>query len=86
MTTTLDAETEQLALAIAAKTGEGINDIVKAAVEARARAVGIKCSTSSSDDRFKAMLAIAQRAARRPVLDPRSADEIIGYNDRGLPA
>jgi antitoxin VapB len=28
---------------------------------------------------------IAQRVATLPVLDPRSADEILGYDERGLP-
>jgi hypothetical protein len=31
------------------------------------------------------MLAIAKRAAQRPVFDKRSPDEIIGYNAFGLP-
>jgi len=28
---------------------------------------------------------VAMRFARRPVLDPRSVDEILGYDDSGLP-
>jgi hypothetical protein len=31
------------------------------------------------------MEAIAARSAARPIADPRSADEIIGYDDFGLP-
>jgi hypothetical protein len=29
--------------------------------------------------------AIAARCSKRPVVDPRSADEIIGYDEFGLP-
>jgi antitoxin VapB len=29
--------------------------------------------------------AIAEHCANLPVLDPRSADEILGYNEHGLP-
>jgi antitoxin VapB len=29
--------------------------------------------------------AIRKRSAGLPVLDPRSPDEILGYDDRGLP-
>jgi hypothetical protein len=31
------------------------------------------------------VLAIARRYASRPVLDDRPPDEIIGYDERGLP-
>jgi uncharacterized protein (DUF433 family) len=33
---------------------------------------------------FAAMMAIAKRAAQRPVFDPRRPEEIIGYNALGL--
>jgi antitoxin VapB len=31
------------------------------------------------------IMAIAERVARAPVLDDRSADEILGYDENGLP-
>jgi antitoxin VapB len=31
------------------------------------------------------IMAIARRSALRPVIDDRSPDEIIGYDERGLP-
>jgi hypothetical protein len=31
------------------------------------------------------VMEIARRAADRPVLDPRSPDEIIGYDEQGVP-
>jgi hypothetical protein len=35
--------------------------------------------SSDSEERFRAMMEIAKRAARRPVFDRRRPDEIIGY-------
>ena len=38
-----------------------------------------------AEDPIPRMLAIARRYASRPVIDDRSPDEIIGYDERGLP-
>jgi antitoxin VapB len=40
---------------------------------------------SSADERFTAMMEISRRCAALPELDPRSADEIIGYDENGIP-
>lgn len=40
----------------------------------------------SPEDRFAAIMAISRRCAALPELDPRSADEIVGYGENGLPA
>lgn len=37
------------------------------------------------EERHQAILRIMRRAATRPVLDPRCPDEILGYDDDGLP-
>ena len=34
----------------------------------------------NSEERFRAIMEIAARAAQRPIFDPRRPDEIIGYN------
>jgi hypothetical protein len=39
----------------------------------------------TGDELIARMEAIAVRSASRPVVDPRSIDEIIGYDDFGLP-
>jgi hypothetical protein len=39
----------------------------------------------SKDELIARMEAIAIRSAARPMADPRSIDEIIGYDDFGLP-
>ena len=86
MTMILEPEAERLAADIAKKTGQAIAVVLKTALTAHAQAVGVlPTAPRSSEDRFDAMLAIARRAALRPVLDSRSPDEIIGYNDLGLP-
>jgi hypothetical protein len=86
MTTILDPEAERLAAEIARKTGRPVADVLKAALTAHALATGVLPSpVTSSEERFNAMLAIAKRAAQRPVFDGRSPDEIIGYDAVGLP-
>ena len=39
----------------------------------------------STEERFAAMMAISRRCAALPELNPRSADEIIGYDENGIP-
>jgi antitoxin VapB len=77
-----DPETERLARALAARTGETLTIATRRALEERLRRVG--------SDRRKASLLEDLAASRRrwralPILDSRSADEIIGYDDDGLP-
>ena len=39
----------------------------------------------TADERFAAMMEISRRCAALPELDPRSADEIVGYDENGIP-
>ncbi len=39
----------------------------------------------TKDELIASMEEIASRSAARPTVDPRSIDEIIGYDDFGLP-
>ncbi|WP_048645563.1 type II toxin-antitoxin system VapB family antitoxin [Nitratireductor soli] len=77
-----DRETELLARKLAERTGESITLATKRALEERLRRVG-------SDARKAALLedlaAIRRRWSILPVLDSRSADEVIGYDENGLP-
>ena len=77
-----DPETERLARDLAERTGESITVATKKALEERLRRV--------SGARQKALLledlaAIRHRCAALPVIDNRKPDEIIGYDERGLP-
>jgi antitoxin VapB len=85
----LPPETEQLARLVASSSGTTPEQVLKEAVEARARelgvvmpAVGRKPGRMPSVER---MMAISERFANRPVVDPRPADEIIGYDEFGVP-
>jgi antitoxin VapB len=84
----LAPETEQLARLVAARSGTTPERVLKEAVEARAREMGVmptgnhRRPDKPSADR---MMAISERFAAYPVLDPRSPDEIIGYDEFGVP-
>ena len=84
MTMTIPTEIEQLARLVAVKTGKTPDDIIKEAVEARARAAGIAppARRTFDDTRIKAIIA---RVSALPLLDNRTADEIIGYDEFGVP-
>jgi len=77
-----DPETERLARTLAERTGETITIATRRALEERLRRIG-------SDARKVALLEDLAASRRRwsalPVLDNRGADEIIGYNENGLP-
>jgi antitoxin VapB len=90
MTITLptDLETERLAKKLAQETGKSLPAIVKEAIEARASAAGIAAPTGinlNHGELLARMTALTQCFAAFPVLDPRTADEILGYDDRGIP-
>jgi antitoxin VapB len=74
-----DAETDRLARRLSALTGESITVAVKNAV--RQRIEREERERASVEE----LLAIAKRIASRIDRDGRTADEIIGYDERGLP-
>jgi hypothetical protein len=84
MSITLDPPAERLVEQIAQKTGKKPAEVLTAALSAHVRATGV-LPQPSSEERFDVMLAIANQAAQQPVFDPRTPDEIIGYNAFGLP-
>lgn len=69
---------DQLARELAALTGESITDAVVASLEARLALERRRRRGLGIDD-------IVGRFARLPVLDTRDADDIVGYDDHGLP-
>ena len=76
-----DPETKRLARELAALTGEEIAQAVKTAIAERLERERRQRGRAS----VEALMEIARRYARRPVVDGRSPDEIIGYDERGLP-
>jgi antitoxin VapB len=77
------AETDRLARELAALTGESITDAVTRALEMRLEQERRERDTLRREH-LKALLDdIRRRASKLPVLDPRSDDEILGYNEFG---
>lgn len=77
-----DRETDSLVRELAALTGEPITDAVKVAVRERLERERRLRPTKAS---IEEILAIAAKIAAKPVVDPRSPDEIMGYDEHGLP-
>ena len=96
MMTTLpaDEDTERLARKLAEAAGKPVPIVVKEAIVAKAEADGISMDARgpaaagdrlSRDELLARVTKITDGSASIPVRDARSADEIIGYDDLGLP-
>ena len=77
-----DPEADRLARNLAALTGESLTEAVKAAL--RDRLAREQRRRGKRLDRAK-LDAIVASIAALPVVDNRSPDELIGYDDFGLP-
>jgi antitoxin VapB len=78
-----DPEADRLARELAARTGETLTEAVVVALRERlARETGRARTVPMREE----LATIRRRCAALPVLDNRAADEILGYDDRGLPA
>jgi antitoxin VapB len=76
-----DPETDRLARALAAATGESLTEAIRRALKDR-----LERETHRARGGIGAEVRrIQERLARLPVLDRRSADEIVGYDEHGLP-
>jgi antitoxin VapB len=76
-----DPEADRLARELAAATGESLTDAIREALRERLDRQ-LRRPRPSLASRVRAIQA---RAAQLPVLDTRTADEIIGYDDHGVP-
>lgn len=77
-----DSETDRLVRALAAETGESITEAVAVAVRERLDRVH---GSREAPDLVQAIEAVARRCAALPTLDDRRDDEILGYDQDGLP-
>lgn len=75
-------ETDRLARELASETGENITRAVTVALHERLERVRGRARGRRLADELDA---IAERCAALPVVDYRSEDEVLGYDDRGLP-
>jgi antitoxin VapB len=79
-----DKETDSLARQVASLTGETLTEAVRTALAQRLRRERLKRGRPAN--LADALEAIARRGDALPVPDARSADEIIGYDENGLPS
>jgi antitoxin VapB len=78
-----DAETDRLAREVASLTGESLTEAVRRALAERlARERRKRGEVAGLASRLDAL---ALEGAALPDLDRRGADEIIGYDEHGLP-
>ena len=77
-----DPEADRLARELATRTGETLTEAVVVALRERlARETGRARAVPLADE----LAAIRRRCAALPVLDTRSAEEILGIDQHGLP-
>jgi antitoxin VapB len=75
-------EADRLARELSATTGESLTEAVLNALRERVYREKSKRHTLRARDELRA---VRERCRRLPVLDNRTADEILGYDDSGLP-
>lgn len=75
-------EAERLAAEVARRTGETKTEAITKALRERLERLRREGSGRRLADELEE---IAERVALLSVLDPRAPDEILGYDERGLP-
>ena len=75
-------EADRLTRELMAITGESLTDAVTNAVRERI----VRCRRGGEESKLERITRHAGSFARLPVLDDRPADEILGYDETGLPA
>jgi antitoxin VapB len=75
-------EADRLARELAATTGETLTDAILNALRERLEKERRRAPAPRLSDELRA---IRKRCALLPVVDSRSADEILGYDETGLP-
>lgn len=78
-----DKETDSLARQVASLTGETLTEAIRTSLRERLRQEQLK--RGEGPELAKALAEIAQRCAGLPLLDRRSDDEILGYDENGIP-
>jgi len=78
-----DPEADKLARELTRRTGESITQAVITAL--RERLVREQRKDEATDSLVDEIMDIGRHCAALPLLDARSPDEIIGYDEHGLP-
>jgi antitoxin VapB len=76
------SETERLAREIAAKTGESLTRAIQTALQERLERLNRQ---QRNRNLAKQLQEILRRVDQLPVLDSRSPEDIVGYDENGLP-
>lgn len=74
--------TERLARQVAQETGESLTEAIQTALQERLERLSRQQQNRNLANQLREIL---RRVDRLPVLDSRSPDEIIGYDENGLP-
>jgi antitoxin VapB len=83
------AETERVVRELAKRTGLSITEAVHQAAAEKLRAMAadqegrLARMTPAQREKLRKLEAISKRAAAIPIVDTRTDDEILGYNDEG---
>ncbi len=89
MSTTIEltGDAKVLASRVAKKRGVSIEQAVEEAIAESARKAGLleENAKLSPEQVIQALDELSRRHVARPVLDTRSIDEIIGYDEFGVP-
>jgi len=80
---TKDPEVYKLARELAARTGETITQAIVKALRNRLALEGRK--SGEVESKVADAMEIGRHYVSQPLLDERSPEEILGYDDRGLP-
>jgi antitoxin VapB len=75
-------EIERLARAVAKETGESLTDAIGTALQERFERLRRRRNSRLTDERIREIL---ERLDQLPRLDNRSPDDILGYDENGLP-
>jgi len=78
-----DPETDRLARELADLTGEPITTALRVAIEHRLARERARRRAAGREDVIAGIIA---RGRERAVLDDRNEDEILGYDEHGLPS
>ncbi len=78
-----NAKAEKLARELAQLTGESLTSIITQALELQLQKLK---GSKQAQDLVTEVTAISRRCQKLPVLDSRNAEEILGYDETGLPS
>ena len=78
-----DPETDRLAREVSRLTGESLTVAVRTALSERLQRERLRRGRPVRD-LAEALDALAKETAALPVIDPRSPDEIVGYDENGM--